>query len=193
MDSFESALKLVKPNCFMISVDIRHAYCFVPLAKEHRKYLRFMWKGTTFEYSCMPNGISCAPRQFTKLMKPVYASLGQKGHKIFGYIDDSLLLSNTFTECLENICDTVNIMENVGLIIHGKKSVLIHVQKIVFLGNHIDSIRMIVYLTYERKETIFLECRSLRNREQSSIRQSAKVVGLLVSSFLAVEFGPLFY
>ena len=192
MDSLESALKLVKPNCFMASVDIRHAYYSVPMAPEHRKYLRFLWKGKVYEYSCLPNGIACASRQFTKLMKPVYASLHQMGHTNSSYIDDSLLLSDTFLECLKNINDTLSLMQKIGFIIHEKKSILTPVQNIVFLGNHIDSVKMIVYLTDERKEAIYLACKSLKNKEESSIRQAAHVIGLSVASFSAVELGPLF-
>lgn len=75
MDTFESALKLINKDDQMCSVDLRHAYYTVPIADEHQKYLRFLWKDKLFQYTCLPNGISCAPRLFTKLLKPVYASL----------------------------------------------------------------------------------------------------------------------
>ena len=89
MDSFETALKLVRKDCYMASVDLRHAYYSVCVSKEERKLLRFIWKGQIYEYTCLANGIGSAPRLFTKLMKPVYAALRKKGHKNSGYIDDS--------------------------------------------------------------------------------------------------------
>ena len=84
-------------------------------------------------------------------------------------------------------------MQQVGFIIHEKKSVLVPVQNIIFLGNHIDSIKMIVYLTDGRKQIIYAECKSLRNKDSATIRQVARVIGLIVASFSAVELGPLFY
>ena len=81
MDSFEIALKLIEKDCFMASVDLCHAYYSVNVAQEHRKYLRFIWKGQIHAYTSLANGVASAPRQFTKLMKPVYATLRQKGHK----------------------------------------------------------------------------------------------------------------
>jgi len=45
MDTFERAIKLLKKYCFMASLDLRHAYYSVPIAEEHRKYLRFIWRG----------------------------------------------------------------------------------------------------------------------------------------------------
>jgi hypothetical protein len=106
MDTFKSTLKLVKPGCFMASIDLRHAYYSVPIYKRHRRFLRFLWKGDIYEYTCLPNGIAFAPRKFTKLLKPVYAKLRQMGHSNSGYIDDSFLLADTDQECRENITDT---------------------------------------------------------------------------------------
>ena len=57
LDTFETTLHLIKPNCFMASVDLRHAYYSVPMAQTVRKYLRFMWKGKIFEYCSLPNGL----------------------------------------------------------------------------------------------------------------------------------------
>lgn len=44
MDTFEMALKLVKQDCYFGSIDLRHAYYSVSIAKEDQKYLRFIWK-----------------------------------------------------------------------------------------------------------------------------------------------------
>lgn len=45
MDTFESPLNLIKKDCVMASIDIRHAYHSIPIAVELQKYLRFRWKG----------------------------------------------------------------------------------------------------------------------------------------------------
>ena len=44
METFEIALTMITKDMFMCSLDIRHAYYSVPVAREHRKYLRFVWK-----------------------------------------------------------------------------------------------------------------------------------------------------
>ena len=157
----------------MASIDLRHAYYSVPIQKEYRKYLRFKWKANIYQYTCLPNGIAMAPRQFTILMKPIYAKLCQMGHTNSGYIDDSILLGDTISECQDNIDDKIFLMNNVGFMIPNKKSVLVPVQNIVILGNHIDSVLMIVYLTQDRKDTILAECRSLymKNMRLSELLQ----------------------
>ena len=41
MDSLQSAVQLMKPNCWMAVLDLKDAYYSVPIATEDRKYLRF--------------------------------------------------------------------------------------------------------------------------------------------------------
>ena len=91
METVWTAISMMKPGCYMASIDIKDAYYCVPVAKDHQKYLKFMWKGTLYQFTCYPNGLACCPRKFTKLMKPVYCTLRQAGHLSVGYIDDSYL------------------------------------------------------------------------------------------------------
>lgn len=115
MDTLWSAVRLMTPNCFMASLGLQDAYYLVPIAEEHRKYLRFYWQGTLYQYTCMPNGLSPAPRIFTKLLKPVYSTLRQKGHLNVGYIDDSYLQGRDTKECPLNISDTQTLFTSLGL------------------------------------------------------------------------------
>ncbi|VDI80889.1 Hypothetical predicted protein [Mytilus galloprovincialis] len=193
MDTFESAIKLVTSKSFMASIDLRHAYYSVPIAEEHQKFLRFYWNGKLFQYTCLPNGISSAPRIFTKLLKPVYSSLRVLGHVNVGYIDDSLLLGETIEECNKNVNDTIELMSKLGFVIHEDKSVFQPSKQIIFLGNIIDSENMIITLTEDKKQNLVKECKWLLQRNLAKIRDVAKVIGLIVSSFSAVEFGKLFY
>ena len=82
----------------MASIDLNDAYFSVPIAKEHRKYLRFMWQNKVYEFTCLPFGLACAPCVFTKVMKPLVSSLRIMGHESCDYLDDSLLVDQTYQE-----------------------------------------------------------------------------------------------
>ena len=99
MDTIQTALKLMRPGCFMASVELKDAYYSVPVANEDRKFLRFQWGARFFQFTCLPNGLACAPRLFTKLFKPVYAHIRSMGHTCMGHIDDSLLVGYDYTAC----------------------------------------------------------------------------------------------
>jgi hypothetical protein len=130
MDTIQTALKLMHPGCFMASVDLKDAYYSVPVAKEDRKFLRFQWGATLFQFTCLP---------FTKLLKPVYAHIRFMGHTCMGQIDDLLLVGYDYTACHRNIIDTVGIFCNLGFIIHPQKSIFEPKQEIEFLGFLITS------------------------------------------------------
>ena len=55
----------------MITMDLKDAYLSVPIHADHSKYLRFEWESELWEFTCLPFGLSSAPRVFTKVMKPV--------------------------------------------------------------------------------------------------------------------------
>lgn len=95
MEVFEAALKLVKPNHMMASVDLKHAYYSVKSYKEDKKFLLFIWEGKVYGYTCLPMGISCAPMIFTKVMKPVFSALHQMGFQSTSHIYDSLLVGDS--------------------------------------------------------------------------------------------------
>ena len=80
MDTIDTVINLMRPDCVMASVDLSNAYYSIPIAKAHRKYLRFEWRGELYEFKVLPNGMSAGPRMFTKVLKPVYAHLRQMGH-----------------------------------------------------------------------------------------------------------------
>ena len=67
MDILNTILNLMSENCFMASVDLKDAYHSIPVAKEHRKYLRFIFKGQLYQFTCLPNGLSSCPRKFTSV------------------------------------------------------------------------------------------------------------------------------
>ena len=100
MDTLETAIKLIRPSCFMTSIDLKDAYDSIPVALEHQKFLKFTWRDQLYVFSCLPMGLSSSPRIFTKVMKPVFAYLrSQFGHTCLGYIDDSFYLEDSYSEC----------------------------------------------------------------------------------------------
>ena len=124
----------------MASIDIKDAFYSVPINEGHRKYLKFSWDGNIFQFCAMPNGYCDAMRVFTKILKPVFATLREEGHESVIYVDDSLLQGDTFQECLDNIMATLGMLQSLGFVIHPEKSVLYPTQTIIFLGFIINTV-----------------------------------------------------
>ena len=82
------------------------------------------WFRSFDQFTCLPNGLASAPRIFTKLLKPIFYTLRKNGYLNVAYIDDSLLISDTYQHCCDNIKDTCNLLDQCGFTIHPIKSVL---------------------------------------------------------------------
>lgn len=139
MHSLQTAIDLVTLGIFMTSIDLSDAYYSVSVRRDYRKFLRFRWEDRLMQFTCLPNGLACAPRLFTKLLNTVFAYFREKGCSAFQYIDDSIILHRDFHTCWDYtkfICDT---LENLGFFVHRGKSVFSPSKQIIFLGFCIDS------------------------------------------------------
>ena len=81
------------------------------------------------------------------MLKTPLSHLRLINHVVSGYIDDLYLQGSTYQKCAINVLDSVQMLDNLGLVIHPEKSVFIPQQKMIFLGFIIDSVRMIVMVT----------------------------------------------
>ena len=100
--------------------------------------------------ACLPNGLSSAPKLFTKITKPLYSHLTLMGHLNSPYIDDVLVLGETKEECRKNVKATFNLSLQLGFVFHPRKSVLEPTQEVVFLGFILNSRDMMISLTPEK-------------------------------------------
>ena len=66
-------------------------------------------------------------------------------------------------------------------------------QVVTLLGFIIDSVMMTLTLTEEKKLKILDSCTRFYNANQVTIRTLASLIGKLSSSFLGVQYGPLYY
>ena len=151
MDNIHTALKLITKNCWLASLDLKDAYYSVPIHGESENFLKFSYNGKLFQFTAFANGLCSCPRKFTKLLKPVLATLRVKGHLIIVYIDNLLLIGQSYNQCVATIIEALTLLEKLGFVNHPLKSVFIPTQEIVFLGFLINSHSMTIRLTVEKK------------------------------------------
>ncbi len=193
MDTIHTAAQLITNGSFLASVDLRDAYYSVPIHPDHRKYLRFVWHDQRYQFKALPNGLSTAPRLFTKILKPVFASLRESGHTVIGYLDDTIIISQSKVQAKRAVQDTTEMLSSLGFIIHDEKSVLEPTQVIQFLGFKLDTVDYSVKVPNEKALDIIQSCEYLLNKTKPSIREVAQTIGKIVAVFPAAQYGPLHY
>ena len=64
---------------WMVKLDLQEAFFAVPIHPTSQGLLSFVWQGRILSFTCLPFGLTSAPRIFTKLLKPVTAFLRERG------------------------------------------------------------------------------------------------------------------
>ena len=96
-------------------------------------------------------------------------------------------------DCAKNVADAVKLLDTLGFVVYPRHLLFIPTQKLVFLGFILASVSMLVYLTHEKALKLKQAGTDLFNCKNPTIREVAKVLGLIVSSFPGVAYGPLYY
>ena len=77
---------LLQSGDWMVKMDLKDAYLQVPINPCHQPLLSFQWEEKYYMFTCLPFGLSAAPRVFTKLLKPVVGLLRQVGCCLIIYV-----------------------------------------------------------------------------------------------------------
>ena len=75
MEGLHLLPSLIQQEDWMVKLDLKDAYLQVPIHPEQHHLLQFQWQQKTYQFKCLPFGLSAAPRVFTKLLKPVVGFL----------------------------------------------------------------------------------------------------------------------
>ena len=193
MEHILTILPLLHEGCFMTSLDLKDAYFSIPMSDSDRKYLRFLWRDVLYEFQCLCFGLSPAPFYFTKVMKPVFSRLRKEGVLCSYYIDDSIFLDGNSDSLCRSTYKARGLLSSLGFTVNEKKSSLEPSTRITHLGFVIDSVQMKLFLPDEKVVRLKSACSMLLKKHVVSLRLLASVIGLIVSSFLAVRFGQLHY
>ena len=188
MCSIKTALEMMRPDCWLGSIDLKDAYYSVPVNEDQRRFLRFRWSEKVYQFRVLPNGLACAPRFFTKILVPVYAKLREQGLECFPYIDDSFVIADTIEKCAKTVIRLANLLTSLGFVVHETKSVFTPTQRLTFLGFELDSVQSRVFLTQEKEEKLVRAASELLEKQQASIREVAGLIGLMVAFSQAFNY-----
>lgn len=176
----------------MAVLDLKDAYLMVPVAKNHRKYLRFSFLGVIYEFKCLPFGLCTAPFTFTKLLKPVIQTLRTQGITLVVYLDDILIIASSKDECNTHLSIVQKLLESLGFIISGDKSQVKPTQRCTYLGFIIDSSKFRVELTDKKRNSISQLIARFFTADDCTIEELAQLNGTLVAACPAIRYGWLY-
>ena len=120
----------------MASFDLREAYLPVPVHPASRHFLRFLLRDTVYQFQALCFGLSTTPQVFTWVMAPVSAILQSLGIRMRRYLVAWLVQSSSQDSLLADLPTVLRLCQDLGLVIHPRKSNLIPSQVVQYLGRH---------------------------------------------------------
>ena len=193
MDNLSMVKTVIRPYDYMVKVDLKDAYQCIPVHQKDRRFMRLKWKGTLYQFTCLPFGLASAPRQFTRLMKPIVTELRKLGVRLLIYLDDILLFNQDPSRLVTDTNSLTHLLSNLGLVLNTKKSVTIPTREIEFLGMEIDSVKMNIALPQDKLDNIRNQCESLLEAKSTTVHRMSQLIGTLTSTLQAVQPAPLYY
>ena len=176
MDSLSDIMDLIRPGDYFVSIDLSDAYYCIAMHLLSMPYLTFIFLNVYYQFTCLPQGLSSAPRIFTKVMRCVLSYLRCRGIRIAAWIDDFLIASSSRTLCLEHTSRTIGTFEELGFLPNVEKSQLTPVQRICHLGLVWDSVEYSVSVPLDKIEGVRSKCLTAVS-SRVSVRFLSSVLG----------------
>lgn len=193
METLDCVLQLVMRNDWFVSIDLTDAYFSIPIANSSRKYLKFLWNNTLYQYNVLCFGLSSAPRVFTKCTKPIIAHFREQGFRLSIYIDDLILMHQSKEMLTLQCAQIIDMFDSLGFNINRAKSNLLPNHSIEHLGFIIDSTTLTVSLPSNKHTNIFNISWDRLTHPKTSIRKVAELIGTYVAYSTGTQWGGLFY
>ncbi|KAG2191282.1 hypothetical protein INT47_001832 [Mucor saturninus] len=179
--------RTIKPNNWMTSIDLSDAFLHIPVHPSSRRFLRFRWNHTTYQFKTTPFGLSLVPWLFTKITKPILEWARQQNIRLSAYLDDWILVADTFQQAHQQTQYVLHKLKLLGWIVNEKKSTLLPTQQLDHLGFSLNTTNMTAQLPGNK-------IRNLRKSIQQILKdplQSARTIHSFTMRIQSATFALL--
>jgi ribonuclease HI len=179
---------------WVFTIDLKSGFHHVDLHPDFWHYMGFSWKGKFYCFTAMPFGLGPAPWCYTVLMQAVLSHFRQSGHRVSGYLDDSIWFHASLLGAAELRCLVLRTFDALGLVVNFPKSHLDIVHCCPYLGMIADFARGVYTVPASKKENLVSLIRAVLQRSSSvSVRELARIKGKLISMSWAFGLAVSFF
>ncbi|KAI2667776.1 Transposon Ty3-G Gag-Pol polyprotein [Labeo rohita] len=182
----------IRSEDWFVTIDLKDAYFHVSILPQHRKFLRFAFRGEAYQYRVLPFGLALSPGTFRKCVDAALAPLRLRGIHILNYIDDWLILAQSEHIVVQHRDVVLAHMKELGLRLNAKKSVLSPLQRTTSLGMVWDSTTMQARLSPARIESILTAVTRVKEGRSLTVKQFQRLLGLMAAASNVIPFGLLY-
>ncbi|KAI2647325.1 Transposon Ty3-G Gag-Pol polyprotein [Labeo rohita] len=192
MLTIKQVVSQIRSEDWFVTIDLKDAYFHVSILPQHRKFLRFAFRGEAYQYRVLPFGLALSPCTFTKCVDAALVPLRLQGIRILNYIDDWLILAASESLAVQHRDVVLAHMKALGLRLNAKKSVLSPTQRTTYLGVVWDSTTMQARLSPARIESILAAVKRVKEGRSLTVKQFLQLLGLMAAASNVIPFGLLY-
>ncbi|KAL0173082.1 hypothetical protein M9458_033393, partial [Cirrhinus mrigala] len=192
MLTVKQVVSQIRSEDWFVTIDLKDAYFHVSILPQHRKFLRFAFRGEAYQYRVLPFGLALSPRTFTKCVDAALVPLRLQGIRILNYIDDWLILAASESLAARHRDVVLAHMKTLGLRLNVKKSVLSPLQRTTYLGVVWDSTTMQARLSPARIVSILTAVKRVKQGLSLTVKQFQQLLGLMAAASNVIPFGLLY-
>ena len=93
MTTLKQIREAIHPGQWVVSLDIKAAYCYIPIARRHHCFLCFRLTGKIYQFKTLPFGLSSAPKTFMRVLKSILLQYRKMAITVFLYLGNALVLA----------------------------------------------------------------------------------------------------
>ncbi|KAI2656067.1 Transposon Ty3-G Gag-Pol polyprotein [Labeo rohita] len=192
MLTINQVVSQIRSEDWFVTIDLKDAYFHVSILPQHRKFLRFAFRGEAYQYRVLPFDLALSPRTFTKCVDAALAPLRFWGIRTLNYIDDWLILAQSEHMAVQHRDVVLAHLKELGLRLNAKKSVLSPLQRTTYLGKVWDSTTMQACLSPARIESILTAVTRVTVGRSLTVKQFQRLLGLMAAASNVIPFGLLY-
>uniref|UniRef100_A0A2H1V008 SFRICE_007242 n=1 Tax=Spodoptera frugiperda TaxID=7108 RepID=A0A2H1V008_SPOFR len=182
----------LQPQDRMCKIDLSQAYFHLKISKSHRRFLRLIYNQELLEMTCLPFGLSTAPKTFSILTNWIAQILRERWDiRIIVYLDDYLIVNQNAHVLRDHVQITLDTLQDLGWQVNFEKSVLYPQKTITYLGilwNPWDNLKS---LPKEKTFSLIKKVSSVLDQGMISVKELQKITGLLNFASYVVPRGRL--
>ena len=191
METVASVLLSVREGDFLASLDLKDAYFQILIHQSSRKLLKFTSEVTVYQFRALCFGLSTAPQVFTRVFAVVSAWAHSHGIRLLRYLDDWLVLSSSEREAKQAVQSLLSLCRTLGIVINEKKSDLMPLQTVKYLGMTIDTEASKIFPSLARVEKFLTVAESFYTMDAPPAQLWQVILGHLASLEQLVPHGRL--
>lgn len=191
METASSIRESMHPGDWAVSIDLKDAYFQILIHPRDRRWLRFVWKETVYQFRALPFGLSPAPWLFTRIARELGLHAREFGIRLSMYLDDWLIHAASKDLCNDHASRVLSLCQFLGFVPNFQKSELEPSQTFVFLGMEFNTVAWTVRPAQHRLDRVQSLLQSLASQRFASARQLASLLGQMESLSSLVPLGRL--